>query len=96
MGADRINRPDIDGYTRDGDNTADVLHLKLEPDEARILLKACRRYRSTIPSYLQAKQAEVDIIDSIIKILAGCRVTSVIKKVVIKGVLPIPEKLMVY
>ena len=43
------------------------LHLDLTLYEKDILLKACKIYRSKIPSYLQSKKSELEAIDKVIK-----------------------------
>jgi len=53
--------------SRSGD--ASVRRLDLNTAEKEILLKACRMYRASIPSYLKSKQAEIKMMDNIIEIL---------------------------
>jgi len=52
-------------------NTSDTanlsLHLYLSSFEKEILLKACKKYRAKIPSYLQSKQSELEAIDRVIQ-----------------------------
>ena len=55
---------------RSGKSGTAVVRLEMGEAEAQILLKACRRYRSAIPSYLQSHQTEVAVIDTLINILA--------------------------
>jgi len=38
-----------------------------EASEIAILLKACRKYRGSIPVYLQSVQAELALVDEIIR-----------------------------
>ena len=42
-------------------------HLDLDGAEREILLKACKLYRARIPSYLQSRQTEVQMVDNIIE-----------------------------
>jgi hypothetical protein len=46
------------------------LQLALTEDEREILLKACKRYRQTIPAYLKSKQPEIRLVDAIIEKLS--------------------------
>jgi hypothetical protein len=52
-------------------NTSDTenlsLHLYLSFFEKEILLKACKKYRAKIPSYLLSKQSELEAIDKVIQ-----------------------------
>ena len=52
-------------------NTSDkanlLLHLDLSSFEKEILLKACKKYRAKIPSYLLSKQSELETIDRVIQ-----------------------------
>lgn len=52
-------------------NTSDkenlLLHLDLSSSEKEILLKACKKYRAKIPSYLLSKQSELETIDRVIQ-----------------------------
>jgi hypothetical protein len=34
--------------------------------ERELLLKACLKFRYTIPAYIRSKQAEVDVLDAIV------------------------------
>ena len=43
------------------------LHLDLSSSEKEILLKACKKYRAKIPSYLLSKQSELEAIDRVIQ-----------------------------
>lgn len=68
MGVIEIKSPGSDqSAAKDDRKNASVLLLELNADEARILLLACQRYRATIPSYIQAKKDEVNIMDRIIQ-----------------------------
>lgn len=71
VGAIRLNRSDSDKNDLESKDHRNALRLELSQDETQILLKACKRYRSTIPSYLQARKAEIKIVDSLISILSG-------------------------
>ncbi|MDJ0913696.1 MAG: hypothetical protein QNI95_09010 [Desulfobacterales bacterium] len=33
----------------------------------QLLIKACRKYRTTIPSYIASRKWEVDLVDSVIE-----------------------------
>jgi len=41
--------------------------LKITQVEKELLLKACIKYRYTIPAYLKSKQLEADALESVIK-----------------------------
>ena len=43
------------------------LRLDLGPDEVEVLLKACKRYRASLPPYLQAKQAEIELVNNLVR-----------------------------
>jgi len=38
----------------------------LTPVERELLLKACLKYRYTIPAYIKSRQAEVEALDTIV------------------------------
>ena len=44
--------------------------IDLVEAEIAILLEACRRFRSTLPSYLQSKQRELELIDGLMRKLS--------------------------
>jgi hypothetical protein len=46
------------------------LQLSLTKNEREILLKACQKYRHTIPAYLKSRQPEIRLIDAIIEKLS--------------------------
>jgi hypothetical protein len=46
------------------------LKVLLTETEKQVLLKACERYRHSIPSYLQSSQAELRIVERIIERLS--------------------------
>ena len=72
MGVIRINSSDSkDGQVQDDKKSVRNILLELNHDEAQILLKACQQYRAKIPSYLKAKQSELNIINALIHILNG-------------------------
>ena len=43
--------------------------LRLQPEERELLRLACRHYRNSIPAYLAARQAEVRILDALLRML---------------------------
>ena len=68
MGVIRINSSDNDQEAvKDERNNKPFIQLNLNRDETLILLKACQRYRASIPSYIRAKQNEVATMDAIIQ-----------------------------
>jgi len=44
--------------------------LTVTPFEREILLKACEKYRYTIPAYIQSRQSEADALEALIKKLS--------------------------
>lgn len=44
--------------------------LRLTPRERAVLLRACQRYRSTIPTYLHTNREELVLLDELLKKLA--------------------------
>ena len=53
---------------RNASDTASFsLNLYLSSFEKEVLLKACKRYRAKIPSYLLSKQSELEAIDRVIQ-----------------------------
>jgi hypothetical protein len=40
------------------------LRFDLSPAEVEVLLRACAKYRTTLPIYLQSTQEEVELLDS--------------------------------
>lgn len=51
---------------QNGDGPGSV-SLKITQAEKELLLKACIKYRYTIPAYLQSKRLEADALESVIK-----------------------------
>lgn len=43
---------------------------RLTPDELAVLLKACERYRTSLPIYLQSAQPELSVVDALIRKLS--------------------------
>jgi hypothetical protein len=41
--------------------------VALSAEEIEALLAACRRYRHTIPVYLASRQAELSVLDAVVK-----------------------------
>lgn len=41
--------------------------LRITQAEKELLLKACTKYRYTIPAYLKSRQLEADALESVIK-----------------------------
>jgi hypothetical protein len=48
----------------------DILVLRLTPEERRVLWRACRDYRNSIPSYLAAHQQEVRVLAALVRSLS--------------------------
>lgn len=44
--------------------------FRLTEAEHEILVKVCKRYRASLPSYLQSGKREQDLIDSVLKKLS--------------------------
>lgn len=44
-----------------------IKKLELTETEIEVVLKACKKYRSTIPGYIKSKQAEIDILDDLVQ-----------------------------
>jgi len=42
------------------------MQVVLTEAEKELLLKACKKYRYTIPAYLESKQPELQVIDALI------------------------------
>ncbi len=51
---------------KDKKNDAGAVRIILTQVEKELLLKACVKYRYTIPTYIKSKQPEVDALDAII------------------------------
>jgi hypothetical protein len=51
---------------KDKKNDAGSVRIILTQVEKELLLKACVKYRYTIPAYIKSKQPEVDALDAII------------------------------
>jgi hypothetical protein len=45
---------------------AGAIAFDISSEEAAVLVRACRKYRSTMPTYLQSAQAEVVILDDLV------------------------------
>lgn len=50
---------------------SDDRRVDLQAAEVDILLKACRKYRASIPSYLQSVQAELAMVTELLRKLQG-------------------------
>jgi hypothetical protein len=48
-------------------------HSGFTPAEVEVLLKACKRYRGAIPTYLQSARTEMEILDAVLRKLAAAR-----------------------
>ena len=47
-----------------------AVQITLTQVEREILLKACQKYRYTIPAYIKSRQAEMDTLDALLGKLA--------------------------
>ena len=55
----------------EGDTSSSrTVQVVLTETERQILLKACEKYRHSIPAYIQSKQAERQIVEAIIEKLS--------------------------
>jgi hypothetical protein len=55
---------------KEGESLAAQTRLELTSAERALLLKACRQYRYSIPSYIQVRQGEIRLLDAIIERLS--------------------------
>ena len=46
---------------------SDKISIELTDEEAKILIRACRKYRSTIPSYIMSKKDEINTLDELVQ-----------------------------
>jgi len=46
------------------------MQVVLTEAEKELLLKACKKYRYTIPAYLESRQAELQVMDALINKLS--------------------------
>jgi hypothetical protein len=53
-------------YKKVGETDSKTLRITLTQVERELLLKACMKYRYSIPAYFQSKQAEVETLNVII------------------------------
>jgi hypothetical protein len=60
--------PDVERSGEHGEPKA--RRIELEAEELTLLLKACAKYRSSLPIYLQARQPELRLIEAIIRKLS--------------------------
>jgi hypothetical protein len=44
--------------------------IELDEAERRLLLKACKKYRYSVPAYLQSGQPELRLLDAVIRKLS--------------------------
>lgn len=49
------------------DLASDDRRVDLQAAELELLLKACRKYRASIPSYLQSVQAELALVNELLR-----------------------------
>ena len=73
MGSGRPGASGADDDAPEGDAGDASGHrvILLTPEEIKVLLRCCIRYRSTIPFYLQSAKVEFDALSSIVKKLEG-------------------------
>lgn len=43
------------------------ISIDLTDEEIKILIRACQKYRSTIPSYIMSKKTEIIILDDLVQ-----------------------------
>ena len=55
---------------KDRETDSQSMRIVLTQAEKELLLKACTKYRYTIPAYLQSRQAEVDTLNAIVSKLS--------------------------
>ena len=51
---------------RNSSNEA-VIEVVLTPAEVEVVIRACRKYRQTIPVYIESRREEAQVIDSVLK-----------------------------
>jgi hypothetical protein len=51
---------------KDKETDSRSVRIILTQVERELLLKACLKFRYTIPAYIRSKQAEVDVLDAIV------------------------------
>lgn len=51
----------------DEGSTSSARRVALEPSEMALLLRACRKYRASLPSYLRSAQPELALTDELMK-----------------------------
>ncbi len=61
------------GKKKQRENGSTAIQLELTPEELEVVLKACRKYRQTIPIYLESRKGEVRDIDSVLRQLVKKR-----------------------
>jgi hypothetical protein len=73
MGSGRPGASGSDGDTGEGATGDASGHrvILLTPEEVAVLLRCCRKYRSSLPFYLQSVQAEYEAMNSIVRKLEG-------------------------
>ena len=54
----------------DEEGRPEVRQIELEAEEVTVLRKACARYRSSLPAYLESGQPELRLIEAIIRKLS--------------------------
>jgi hypothetical protein len=47
--------------------TSSARRVALDPSELALLLRACRKYRASLPSYLRSAQSELALTDELMK-----------------------------
>lgn len=55
---------------KDWETDMQSMRIILTQAEKEILLKACAKYRNTIPAYLQSRQDEVETLNAIVRKLS--------------------------
>jgi len=52
--------------SKDDEAPAPARTLELSPQETSLLIRACRKYRSSLPIYLRTAREEVSLLDGIL------------------------------
>jgi len=62
----KARKAEVSRSNKDKKTDSRAVRITLTQVEREILLKACQKYRYTIPAYIRSRQAEIDTLDALL------------------------------
>ncbi len=66
MIGNKVRKAGVSRSNKDKKTDSRTVRITLTQVEREVLLKACQKYRYTIPAYIRSRQAEIDTLDAIL------------------------------